>query len=80
MLKTDRNGVDYTVKHRQVQQSIPVPVRWRDGSHIASRLLTPSENERVFKMLGRKQKVRCCACIYSLSFSLAWLLVIEIDS
>ena len=41
----------------QIQASIPVPVRWKDGKHIASRLLTPAENTKVFKILGSKRKV-----------------------
>lgn len=41
----------------EVRAKIPVPVIWESGDHVASRLLTPEENTRVIKILGKKRKV-----------------------
>ena len=49
---------------QKVQENIPVPVRWKDGKHIASRLLTPEENMKVFKILGSKRRVGDLQCYW----------------
>ena len=41
----------------RVQACIPVPVVWEGGKNIASRLLTPDENKKVFEALGGRRKV-----------------------
>ena len=43
---------------QEVRMNIPVPVRWKDGKHIASRLLTPEENSKVFEVLGDRRRVK----------------------
>ena len=53
----------------QVQANIPVPVSWKDGKHIASRLLTPEENIKLFEILGNKRRVRVFIRLKTLRFS-----------